>query len=233
MGIVVAVITALWFAALFAYLASASTGVEPLDKIFRLSPENFGDFLSGAFAPIAFIWLAYSVWIQKQELSLTRDVMKEQEIALRDSSISNAALAAETKKQNEISIENTNQQHMSLMINNFYEICKFQLKIAIPSNTRHELRFNIGYISSNTHERYSFSGFEIAENIRNLTIHIRESGIKINPDGKKFDFIGFVKVIEEMGRLSNSSDIARALYSGHGFDQVAAEIESMNNELRI
>jgi hypothetical protein len=40
--------------------------------------NELGDALAGAFAPVAFIWLAGAVFIQSQELSETRDVMSQQ-----------------------------------------------------------------------------------------------------------------------------------------------------------
>lgn len=130
-GYAVGVISVGWIAILVAYLFGARTGLAFFDRILSLSPENFGDFLSGAFAPLAFILLAYSVWIQQQELRLTRDVMKDQEVALKSSSQSNLQLAEETRKQNEIEIASNKIQYFSMLINEFYNICKTQKQIFI------------------------------------------------------------------------------------------------------
>ncbi|MCA3627546.1 MAG: hypothetical protein IOC49_09920 [Methylobacterium sp.] len=87
--IVPVLITVFWFGAVAWYLnLPYEKGGEKLywiEKIAAQDPSNFGDFLSGAFAPVAFLWLAYSVWIQKQELSLTRKVMEEQADAQNES----------------------------------------------------------------------------------------------------------------------------------------------------
>jgi len=40
--------------------------------------NSLGDFLAGLFAPVAFLWLIVTVFLQKQELSLTRNEMIEQ-----------------------------------------------------------------------------------------------------------------------------------------------------------
>ncbi|QCM10005.1 hypothetical protein CFBP6625_06320 [Agrobacterium tumefaciens] len=46
--------------------------------------NSLGDFLAGVFAPIAFLWLVVTVFLQKQELALTRKEMEEQRKAMRD-----------------------------------------------------------------------------------------------------------------------------------------------------
>ena len=50
-----------------------------------LAANEWGDFLAGVFAPVAFFWLFAAVWLQslelkaqREELELTRDEMKEQ-----------------------------------------------------------------------------------------------------------------------------------------------------------
>ncbi|MCA3623039.1 MAG: hypothetical protein IOC52_02555 [Methylobacterium sp.] len=56
-----------------------------------LKPNEFGDLLAGAFSPLAFAWFVYAVFMQRQELELqrnelteTRSVLKDQEKAQRD-----------------------------------------------------------------------------------------------------------------------------------------------------
>ena len=71
---ILVVISAVW-ACLGAYLLSLSGGCDANDasKVFQcLSANELGDFLAGFFAPLAFLWVAYAVIIQSQELAAQR-----------------------------------------------------------------------------------------------------------------------------------------------------------------
>lgn len=67
------------------YLALIAFGrftPESLDWI-RIAPLNeVGDFLAGAFAPLAFLWLVIGYWMQSEELNLQRQELKENTEAL-------------------------------------------------------------------------------------------------------------------------------------------------------
>lgn len=56
--------------------------------------NSLGDFLAGLFAPVAFLWLVVTVFLQKQELSLTRQEMVDTRNVMIDQ-------AAEAKAQKE------------------------------------------------------------------------------------------------------------------------------------
>ncbi|WP_144574329.1 hypothetical protein [Agrobacterium sp. DE0009] len=88
-------LTILWLAAsgyLVWHSKASMTGSECLSSIPCLDPNEWGDLLAGLFAPIAFLWLVATVWIQSDELRLqreelaltrlemehTREVLKEQ-----------------------------------------------------------------------------------------------------------------------------------------------------------
>ncbi len=65
-----------------------------------LKPNEFGDFLAGVFAPIAFSLLALSVYIQSRELNETQQVMQKQlEVAEKQ--------VEETKKSTELFAKQT------------------------------------------------------------------------------------------------------------------------------
>jgi hypothetical protein len=101
--IIPALITVIWFLVLAWYLdLPFEKGGEKLywfNKIAAQDPSNFGDFLSGAFAPVAFLWLAYSVLIQRQELAQTREVLEDQMKAQQE-------LAYQYRESNSISYIN-------------------------------------------------------------------------------------------------------------------------------
>ncbi|MDP3406851.1 hypothetical protein [Bosea sp. (in: a-proteobacteria)] len=110
-AIIASTLSICWFLALALYIAGATTGWTAIDRILQLEPNNFGDFLSGAFAPVAFAWLAYSVVMQSSELALqreeikeTREVLKAQEQAQRESAKRTSELSDLSKKQLDLNI---------------------------------------------------------------------------------------------------------------------------------
>ncbi len=69
-------LTILWLAAsgyLVWHSKASMTGSECLSSIPCLDPNEWGDLLAGLFAPIAFLWLVATVWIQSDELRLQRE----------------------------------------------------------------------------------------------------------------------------------------------------------------
>jgi hypothetical protein len=54
-------------------------------EFVRLSVENMGSFLEGAFAPLAFLWLVIGYFLQKKELSQNTDAMKMQFVEIQKS----------------------------------------------------------------------------------------------------------------------------------------------------
>jgi hypothetical protein len=42
------------------------------ESVWALKPNDFGDFFAGVFAPLAFIWFGYAVFLQSRELRLQR-----------------------------------------------------------------------------------------------------------------------------------------------------------------
>jgi hypothetical protein len=51
--------------------------------LWNRSPNEFGDFLAGVFAPLAFLWLAVAVFVQREELSLQRVELEHNRNALK------------------------------------------------------------------------------------------------------------------------------------------------------
>lgn len=112
-----AVLTTIWFGAVGFYLNLPWTPpgkdkpVVWIEKVSALDPSQFGDFLSGAFAPVAFFWLAYSVLIQKSELRLNRKALEEQ---IKEQQKTATALNSQSKilseewnlKRNQVQISN-------------------------------------------------------------------------------------------------------------------------------
>jgi hypothetical protein len=84
-------LTAMWFAVLAAILFSTRSCPNPANwwslfarHLVCLPANEIGDFLAGAFAPLAFLWLVATVLVQGQELAaqreeleLTRNEMRE------------------------------------------------------------------------------------------------------------------------------------------------------------
>lgn len=78
LGIAVLVLYALF---LIPNVVGSALGEGPLEKIKELN--HLGDFLSGVFAPVAFIFFVISVLIQREEFRLARDEMSDTRGELR------------------------------------------------------------------------------------------------------------------------------------------------------
>lgn len=96
-----ATVSATWLvvALLFGWLAESPEGC--VGTFSCLTANEWGDYLAGVFAPLAFLWLIAAVVLQsrelvaqREELSLTRDEMREQRGVL-------AAQADEARRQAE------------------------------------------------------------------------------------------------------------------------------------
>ncbi|MBB3318840.1 MULTISPECIES: hypothetical protein [unclassified Rhizobium] len=66
-----------------------------------MSAADWGTFLSGVFAPIAFIWLVAAVWIQSQELAEQREELRLTRLEFEENREVMRQQAEEAKKQAE------------------------------------------------------------------------------------------------------------------------------------
>jgi hypothetical protein len=81
-------LTAIWLIAITGYVLFFSPKL-----LMTLDPNEFGDFLSGASAPLAFLWLIAATLLQREELRAQRqEIVKNREEARR--------LADEASRQN-------------------------------------------------------------------------------------------------------------------------------------
>jgi hypothetical protein len=90
-------VTALWLVLLAIYI----TRGKGWTALWSLDFNNMGDFLSGAFAPLAFAWLVIAVLLQTAELSLQREELHQSRRALEQQ-------AKETRdlvEQNKLSVQ--------------------------------------------------------------------------------------------------------------------------------
>lgn len=74
----------------------AETLINPLPRFLSCrTPNELGDYLAGAFAPLAFLWLVVAVYIQSQELGAQR---RELAFTRREFEL-NRSVAEETRKE--------------------------------------------------------------------------------------------------------------------------------------
>lgn len=67
--------------------------------IFELKPNEFGDFLAGVFAPLAFFWLVLGFYQQGEELRASVDALTLQSEEMRHSVEQQKLLAEATREQ--------------------------------------------------------------------------------------------------------------------------------------
>lgn len=87
-------VTAAWLVAVIVYFSWADGR---WSKLWNGEPNIFGDFLAGAFAPLAFLWLVIAVFLQKNELELQRQELKQTTRALQLQAGETRALVEQNK----------------------------------------------------------------------------------------------------------------------------------------
>lgn len=99
------------------------------DKIFLKEPNTLGDFLAGAFAPLAFFWLVVGYFLQRRELELQRHELEE-----------NRTVQSEQKVQMALQAEaiRANEQHARR--DTFFRMIEF---------ARHELAMRAAHLHAN------------------------------------------------------------------------------------
>jgi hypothetical protein len=100
--------TALWGLWLAIYVASG----DRRDGFWKLALNDMGDFLSGAFAPLAFLWLVVAVLLQKDELGLQREELRQSREALEAQAAETRALVEQNKLSVEVATKTLEQQQL-------------------------------------------------------------------------------------------------------------------------
>jgi hypothetical protein len=72
-------LTMLWFTTCMAYLLK----IVGADQFIHLPTADIGNFLEGAFAPLAFLWLVIGLFLQQKEISANTRAIKLQEQSAR------------------------------------------------------------------------------------------------------------------------------------------------------
>ena len=72
-------VTLLWFSVCMTYLL----GIVGSDHFIHLATADIGNFLEGAFAPLAFLWLVIGLFMQQKEISANTLAIKLQEQSAR------------------------------------------------------------------------------------------------------------------------------------------------------
>jgi len=98
----------LWIGAVLsvAYLVFVAIWWGSADPIRLLTPSEFGDFLAGVFAPLAFFWLVLGFLQQGQELSLQINELRQSVKAQAD-----LVIATRDLRELEAEIHRTNEEH--------------------------------------------------------------------------------------------------------------------------
>lgn len=80
------------------------------EAVSKLKPNEMGDLAAGAFAPLAFLWLVYGFFLQRQELMLQRMELHASVKALEDQ---RDELRKQTKTSETLAEVTTNQLKLS------------------------------------------------------------------------------------------------------------------------
>ncbi len=86
------------------------------DKFLELAPNNWGDFLAGAFGPLALGWLVISTFQQREELRQNTRALNLQVDELKESVKQQSALAEANQKMIEHEIEKTHVSSQPIIV---------------------------------------------------------------------------------------------------------------------
>jgi hypothetical protein len=129
-----------------------------------LTANEWGDFLAGVFAPIAFLWLVATVWIQsdelraqRKELSLTRAEFKANRVVMSEQAKEAKRQAEFIEMQTQIFSEEANARKQQEQLTSF--------TILMDRFIRHG------------RENHDKVGFRLLNHTMNLIVGIRNEGV--------------------------------------------------------
>lgn len=108
---------------------------------------NWGQFISGLFAPVAFVWVVIAVVLQGRELELQREELRDTREVLNLQKEEMKRAAEEAREQTRIMTENLRAEG-ERQVYSEVEIILYSLALFIVSNySRSQISFNNGSIS--------------------------------------------------------------------------------------
>ncbi len=122
------------------YSPTPSTGCN--SSIPCLALNEWGDFLAGVFAPIAFLWLVATVWIQSDELRLQREEMVASRGVLDAQAKEAKQQATYLGEQTALLREEATQRRSDNAYSQF--IALLQGFVQTSSNVRNDVHFTVG-----------------------------------------------------------------------------------------
>lgn len=145
--------------------------------------------MSGAFAPVAFFWLAYSVLMQRQELRLqreelkeTRDVLSQQKEEMKTSALATEKMAILQNKQVEIQIKIKNHQIFGYLLQNYKDYIQDFGAVGVKIENNHPIPVYFCIIHSDGRPVKFRTGIEIKSDIKYIIKTSREKGIVIDDE---------------------------------------------------
>lgn len=111
------VATGVWIACLAVYAKWLAS-----ESILNLKPSEVGDFVAGAAAPMAFLWLVVAVFLQKEELRLQRKELRQSREALHRQADETAALVKHNMDAVSIAQETRADQRRGVLENEAWKL---------------------------------------------------------------------------------------------------------------
>lgn len=179
------------------------------------SLNELGDFLAGAFAPLAFIWVAGTVFIQSRELAAQRN---ELELTRKEYALSRDIMQKELKIRN----QKENDEAIEIHLENIESIlCRFDLYLNIEGQIYSSLS-DLRFSEIETRERR----FAILHQRLSAIISQIEKDQTIKIDARSFSFIGSILTpfIAVFDLRSDASLAKNAALNRLLFDQTAATV---------
>lgn len=157
-----------------------------------LNANEFGDLFAGAVAPVAFFWLAVTVFLQRNELRLQRKELRAQ----REEHKANRELQVPLRQRQDI------EDHLDDLIRLIFSL-RDHLKNQMGSPKTSQRNFAIAFAALNDHDPRNSDRLEILEHflkmVEKMTLHAAAVADQHHTDE------WFKKVVRELRAVHDSA----------------------------
>ncbi len=231
LGIIASLVWTITIAVVVGYSSPCDDAYNPVERYISCRPINeVGDFLAGAFAPLAFVWLMVAVFIQGKELSLTREEMKLTREVLHEQR-NEASRSAEFLKQQ---TEEIKREAADSRMQHLVELIHMQI-LNIASSVQVEWRGE-QYIIFSQHRE----GLMDQDLLLNIRRGASEIGGFVRESAESYTVHGMVSLDELYTNLTyldslltSCSPAQAARYVTLGFAQLSQAIEELFEAQRV
>lgn len=188
-------------------------------EFHQLKLNEVGDFLAGAFGPLAIFWLVLGFFQQGKELRNSVEALKLQVDELKNSVQQQKAMVGITEKQLELDITVREEQNSLLRSK---ELPLFQIRSAGNAS-----------VSNSKNRRYRFSLKNIGADAATVSVHLNKEGVLLRAPNWAFTERGakvdFEIETQEGPNFPDGIDFQLTIESTNIRDQIRKQVFTIGN----